>query len=237
VSRLFNLFKASVGIKKEETTKTVVDGHTIEVGRVDANLPLNLRIGSLASFPESRLLVVQTLGSVINVSAKSQDSKVQAIGSYKIGDHKLYRAYITLQPEDNEFIQILTHTDLEGKVVVDEAILFSSFFFDYPQDDEGWQYYRDAFNSETYTNPEGNEYNRVTMGETKTRFTLVYSADGEKGADVEIEYQLWERGLTDDSSEFVLIEVFDMVETDQATVKFYTGIPLNINDIKFIPTN
>ena len=237
MNRLLNLFKASVGVnKKPETTKTVVNGHTIEVERIDAKLRLDIRIGALVSFPESRIPIVQALGSSINVSAKSQDSKILAIGSYHLGDYKVYRTYITQESDNQEFIQILTHEDKDGKIIVDEAVLFSSFFIDYPTNEDGWQYYRDAFNSETYTNDLGQEYNRVTEGETHANFTLVYSPDGSKGEDLEIEYQLYERNLSDDSSEFTLVEITDHVEKGKAEVWFYTGIPLSISEVKFIPT-
>jgi hypothetical protein len=239
MSSFFKLLKANLGIKENlDTTTTVVDGHKISVDRADSTAPLGMRVGGIVTYPSSAVVVAQALGSLIKVSGNTQ---IVALSSCRFGEFTTFRAYLKAQVDDVEFLQI-TATGTDGAWKVEEVVLYSSFFIDFPTTEEDWASYLDGgIGQINYQNDEGTEYNRVT-GDQTTDFleplhvteTLLYSADGMSGDVASNQFHLYERALGE-ASEFVLTEVTESEKN--ACVHFFYGIPLAINDVKFIPTN
>jgi len=235
----FKLLKANLGIKEDkDTTTAIVDGHKLTVERADSTAPMGMRVGGLVDYPMAPITVANALGSLIEVSTGNQ---ILAISSCRFDGFTTFRAYLRSQSSKVEFIQI-TATGTDGNWKVEEAVLYSTFFIDFPQSEDEWANYLDGgIGQITYTNDEGTEYNRVTGDQTSdfidplhVKETLVFAANGESGSIAQNQFHLYERALGE-SSEYVLTEVTENEKL--AVVHFFYGIPLPIADIKFIQTN
>jgi hypothetical protein len=237
-----------------ELVTLISDGEKWEIERKDAHLPKGLRIGAIATMPESVFIAAQAFGSVI--PSRTGDFGIKSISAIHVPlvpGMKVYRAYLTVCGDNDNcsFIQATVQIREETSDKVEKLIelaYFTTVFTDYPSSEEDWNNYlgEEGIGSINFTDNDGHEYHRVTgRGEHCRCLTAeekgIITPAGDKGWASELSFHVYERELQDGSPEFCTIEVFEVkssnvMNEESGGVRFMVGIPLPL-DIVLIQTN
>jgi hypothetical protein len=228
------------GLKKAETTTIQVDGHKVEVDRLDSWLPQGLRIGSIISLNENWFYTNEGLGGTIP-KPEELTGTIQYL-SYVDVDSKirLFRAFIN----PDLFLQFTIRKDDKH---LEEIHLFSTVYTDFPQEWETVLGPDGLGQMEFYDSP-GNRFYRVTGANSsyekpqEAEERGIFDPAGQKGWITDLSYHFYQRILSDDKTpEFLLIQVEDVREEngqpgDRASVTYSLGIELPVTT-SLIPTH
>jgi hypothetical protein len=221
---------------------------TVEKPRIDRDLPLGLRIGSLVSIMSVDAILA---GDQLKIKMPTQDLMVVAYGKFDVNPFKGHRFYLSADSGELFTLQVVTNTKGE----IDDCKLFSLHDEIITNDWDFWLNERDGYigysvfqlkpedGGVTYFRAWDNELEQVVIEQneegnitrippvelTETIYGDPFAGEVRK---VKLTSMLYGRDVTDSVQEYMMVSVAE--DKDGASIQIIIGLPLEPTSIKVL---
>jgi hypothetical protein len=218
---------------------------TADKPRIDRDLPMGLRIGSMVNIVSADAIIA---GDQLKLKVPPQDMMVMAYGSFHVGPYKGHRFYMSADSGELYTLQVVT--DDKGKV--DECKLFS-LHDEFPETNwdfwlsetdgyiglsmfdlkDGTRYLRVWENPTDELTLERNGTDEITHIPPVTYVETVYADPfGNEKREISYDSMMYGRDVTTDIQEYMMVSAAQ--ESNSATVQIIIGIPMEPTSIKVL---
>ena len=232
--------------------KLTWEDQTVKV-RIDKDLPLGLRIGSMLQISSPELILA---ADKLKIKAPIGDLTVIAYGTFLISPFKSHRFYVTDTKESLYTLQVVINQEERVVGAIDEIRLFSLFdeiftddwifwlgeeegyiglsVCDLKPEDGGTRYFRVWSNSLEEIIISENADDKIThIPPIKFRETFYSNPFGEKTEIMEHEAMLYGRNVAEEVDEYLLLSAAEK-PSETASIQIMVGIPVEPASIKVL---
>lgn len=225
--------------------KLTFGGGTVEKPRIDRDLPLGLRIGSMVNITSADAIIA---GDELKIKIPPQDMMVVAYGKFSVGDFYGHRFYMAADSGELYTLQIVTNQ----KGVIDDCKLYS-LHDEFPESNwdfwlsdqdgniglsvfdlkDGTRYFRAWENPGDEIIVQENATDKIThIPPVKLVETVYADPFGDEKRRIEYDSMLYGRDVTSDIQEYMMASVAS--EPGSATVQIIIGLPMEPASIKVL---
>jgi len=207
--------------------------------RVDANLPLGIRIRGIVEIPQVEFILG---GDLLKVKYPGYSNVVQFYGSTVMGQSTIHRFYLD-SLENTYLLQIVT----DGSGKVEECKLFMVLDEVFPQNTDEWAFWlaeEDGYiGLNVFQTKDQVEYERVWGGDSaevqaginrvhplEFLETVYLDPHGEEAKTIKWDSMLYGRHVNDQVNEYLLLSAIQ--DQDEAAVQIMVGLEINPDSLK-----